>query len=172
MHVHAVTAADIPALSALAVDTFSETFGHLYPPEDLRAFLNKHYTPDALTAEMAGERQFWRMLLDDNGLAVAYVQCAPVSLPRPDARPDQEGEIKRLYVRQSAHGLGLGKQLMHLALEHFAAQYGDAPQWIGVWSENLRAQGLYGSYGFEMVGEYQFRVGQTLDDEFILRRVP
>lgn len=172
MRVHAVTAADIPALSDLAVDTFTETFGHLYPPDDLQAFLNKHYTPEALAAEMAEAGQFWRMIVDDSGAAVAYLQCAPVGLPHPDARPDREGEIKRLYVRASAQGIGLGKQLMHLALAHFAAQYGDAPQWIGVWSENRRALGLYGSYGFEKVGEYQFPVGGTLDDEFILRRQP
>lgn len=172
MRFHAVTAADIADLSALAIDTFTETFGHLYPPEDLQAFLARHYTPDALAAEMAGPGQFWRMLLDDKGQAVAYLQCAPVGLPHFEARPDREGEIKRLYVHSRAQGMGLGKQLMHLALEHFAAQYGDAPQWIGVWSENLRAQALYGSYGFEKVGGYQFRVGATLDDEFILRRVP
>ncbi len=170
MRAQAVTAADIADLSALAVETFTETFGHLYPPEDLQAFLVNYYTPEALTAEMAGDRQFWRMVRDDSGHAVAYMQIAPVGLPHFEARPDSQGELKRLYVHSRAQGSGLGKRLMTLALEHFAAQYGDAPQWIGVWSENLRAQGLYGSYGFEKVGEYQFRVGSTLDDEFILRR--
>ncbi|HVZ29029.1 MAG TPA: N-acetyltransferase [Asticcacaulis sp.] len=172
MHAQAVTAADLSALSALATETFSETFGHLYPPEDLRAFLARHYTSEALAAEMAGDKQFWRMIRDDDSAAVAYVQCAPVGLPHPAARPDSEGEIKRLYVHSRAQGAGLGKQLMALALDHFAAQYGDAPQWIGVWSLNHRAQALYKSYGFEKVGEYQFPVGGTLDDEFILRRDP
>jgi ribosomal protein S18 acetylase RimI-like enzyme len=172
MRVQAVTAANIPALSTLAVDTFTETFGHLYPPQDLQAFLNRHYTLDALAAESVEPGQFWRMILDDAGIAVAYLQCAPVNLPHPDARPDRDGEIKRLYVRQSAQGAGLGRQLMQLALDYLAAQYGEAPQWIGVWSLNHRAQRLYASYGFEKVGEYQFPVGGTLDDEFILRRIP
>jgi hypothetical protein len=31
---------------------------------------------------------------------------------------------------------------------------------------------LYEAYGFERVGGYKFAVGQTMDDEFILRRMP
>ena len=42
--------------------------------------------------------------------------------------------------------------------------------WLGVWSGNVRAQQLYASRGFTKVGEYRFRVGETLDHEHILRR--
>ena len=34
---------------------------------------------------------------------------------------------------------------MTIALDHLGERYGDAPQWLGVWSENLRAQALYRS---------------------------
>jgi hypothetical protein len=44
------------------------------------------------------------------------------------------------------------------------------PLWIGVWSENHGAQRLYGRHGFVKVGEYEFPVGKTRDQEFILRR--
>ena len=44
------------------------------------------------------------------------------------------------------------------------------PLWIGVWSENLGAQKLYGRHGFVKAGEYEFHVGKTRDREFILRR--
>lgn len=162
----------VPALSALAIETFTETFGHLYPPEDLDAFLSKFYTPDALALEVRDPAQYWRVVLDDSGAAVAYMQCGKVGLPHPDARPDFEGELKRLYVHSSQQGKGLGKTLLSAAIDYMTERFGDAPQWIGVWSENTKAQALYGSFGFHRVGEYQFAVGQTLDDEFILRRVP
>ncbi len=42
--------------------------------------------------------------------------------------------------------------------------------WIGVWSENHGALRFYGRHGFEKAGEYGFRVGTTVDREFILRR--
>ena len=41
---------DLPVLQALSADTFCETFGHLYDPEDLRAFLNETYSEAAFTA--------------------------------------------------------------------------------------------------------------------------
>ncbi len=171
MRILPVTPADIPALSSLAIETFSETFAHLYPPEDLTAFLAKSYAPDVLAAEVADHTQFWRIVYEGDD-AVAYLQIGPVGLPHPDANPAGEGELKRLYVHSSQQGKGLGKTLLGVALAHLSDTYGDAAQWIGVWSENHKAQALYGSHGFEKVGEYQFAVGHTLDDEFILRRAP
>ncbi len=172
MQIITPTADHVPALAQLAAQTFSETFAHLYPIEDLQAFLRKSYGHDALTTEIAQPGQFWRMLVDDTGAGVAYLQCGPVSLPHLEADPSRQGEIKRLYVRQTMQGKGLGRQFMTMALDWLKERYGDAPQWIGVWSENHKAQALYGSYGFQRVGEYQFPVGSTLDDEFILRRNP
>jgi RimJ/RimL family protein N-acetyltransferase len=39
-----------------------------------------------------------------------------------------------------------------------------------VWSQNHKAQKLYISAGFEKVGDYLFAVGETRDEEFILRK--
>jgi ribosomal protein S18 acetylase RimI-like enzyme len=94
----------------------------------------------------------------------------PVGLPHPDADPAREGELKRLYVDTSHHGRGIGKQLLALGLGYLSERYGDAPQWIGVWSENIKAQALYRANGFEKAGEYGFVVGGVTDREFILRK--
>jgi len=161
----------IPALSALAAGTFTATFGHLYPPEDLEAFLATSYNHDTLLAETRDPRYFWRMAWAD-GEALGYLQCGPVGLPHAEADPERHGELKRIYVAPAAQGRGLGKVLMTAALAHLHDRYGDAPQWIGVWSENHRAQALYGGFGFVRVGAYEFPVGQTRDHEFILRRLP
>jgi len=161
----------IPALSALAADTFRTTFGHLYPPEDLATFLETSYNPDTLLTETRNPDCFWRVAWED-GKALGYLQCAPVGLPHAEADPAREGELKRLYVAPAAQGKGLGKALMTAAVDHLDARYGGAPQWIGVWSENHRAQALYGSYGFIRVGAYEFPVGRMRDHEFILRRIP
>jgi RimJ/RimL family protein N-acetyltransferase len=54
-------------------------------------------------------------------------------------------------------------------LEWLAAQ-GYSPLYVGVWSGNSGAQRLYGRFGFEKIGEYDFPVGEHLDREYILRR--
>ncbi|MFT3998580.1 MAG: N-acetyltransferase, partial [Asticcacaulis sp.] len=170
MLIQSVQAADIADLSALACDTFTHTFGHLYPAHDLSAYLQKAYAADVLAVEVEGEDQFWRMVRDDTGRAIAYLQAGPVSLPHIEARPETQGEIKRLYVRADAQGSGLGKQLLELGLTFLKARYGETSQWVGVWSENHRAQKLYAGYGFRRVGDYGFKVGSTTDFEFIMRR--
>jgi len=172
MHLITPTTEHLPALSELAAATFSETFGHLYPPEDLAAFLLKSYAVDALAAEVGDSRQFWQLAINEDGQAVGYLQCGPVGLPHAEADPAAHGELKRIYVHSRAQGRGLGKQLLTVAMDWMEATYPSAPQWIGVWCDNVKAQTLYQAYGFERVGEYKFPVGQTLDDEFILRRVP
>ena len=171
MDILPVAPAHIPALSALAIETFTATFGHLYPAEDLAAFLEKSYNPASLLAETQDPRQFWRMAWDD-GKALGYLQCGPVSLPHAEADPAHHGELKRLYVDPAAQGRGLGKTLMTMALAHLTERYGDAPQWIGVWSENHRARAFYDAHGFVQVGAYDFPVGRVLDHEFILRKIP
>src|SRR5690606_9687186 len=124
----------------------------------------------ALSEDISHPDHFWRLIHDAQNIPLAFIQATPVNLPHPDADPKRQGEIKRLYVRQSAQGKGLGKRLLTAALNYLSETYPSAPQWLGVWSENHKARTLYAAYGFEKVGEYGFPVGDTIDLEFILRR--
>lgn len=166
------TGEHIPLLSSLMRTTFTHTFGHLYPPADLVHYLDAAYGPDQLAAEIADPKAFWQLVIDDGGEAVAYLECLPAHLPHAEVQPERDGEIERIYVRPDQQGKGLGKHLMQIAVKHLGERYGNAAQWLGVWSENLRAQNLYRSFGFEKVGEYEFAVGETRDRDFIFRRLP
>lgn len=154
-------------LAHLARDTFSQTFGHLYPPADLAAFLAR-YTPEMFAHILADPTQrIW--VVRDGPELLGYAHAGPCGLPHAEVTPAC-GELKRLYLRQGAQNGGYGSALLREALAWLSA-----PQrklWIGVWSENLGAQKLYGKYGFQKVGEYHFIVGSTRDREFILRRSP
>lgn len=165
------TTADIPQLQQLMRTTFTETFGHLYPPAHLAAYLDSAYAAGQLETELTDPRNYWQLILDDSGAPIAYLECVPAHLPHPDCRPEH-GEVERIYILKSGQGRGLGRRLMELAVAHLGERYGDAPQWLGVWSENLRAQSLYRAFGFEKAGEYKFVVGETEDHDFIFRRVP
>jgi ribosomal protein S18 acetylase RimI-like enzyme len=172
MQIIAPIAEHVPQLQQLMRTVFTETFGHLYPPADLAAYLDQAYATEQLRAEVTDKWNFWQLVLDNSGEAVAYLECVPAHLPHPEVRPEAHGEIERIYVLGSQQGKGLGRKLMRIAIDHLSERYGNEPQWLGVWSQNLRAQSLYRSFGFEKVGEYQFPVGETLDDEFIFCRFP
>ncbi|CAN7591240.1 GNAT family N-acetyltransferase [Phenylobacterium sp. LjRoot225] len=161
------TPADAEALAAIGVATFTETFGHLYPPQDLADFLAEAHRLARLRADLADPRKaVW--LAEAAGEAIGYALAGPCDLPHPDVSPD-DGELKRIYLLGRAQGGGLGGRLFETALSWLQTD-GPRTVWIGVWSENLGAQRFYGRRGFLRVGEYGFRVGETVDREFILRR--
>jgi ribosomal protein S18 acetylase RimI-like enzyme len=160
-------AADAEALSRIGAETFTETFGHLYPPQDLADFLVYAYNLERTRADLADPaRASW--IVEADGAVVGYALAGPCDLPHDEVTPAC-GELKRLYVLKRLQGDGTGSRLL---AETFAWLERDGPRrlWIGVWSENHGAQRLYGRLGFEKVGEYVFPVGQTRDREFILRR--
>lgn len=163
------TPEDAAAMSRICTDTFVETFGHLYPPEDLAYFLLGSYSP-AAQRELLQKESVAMWLLERDGVAVGHACAGPCGLPHPEVAAG-DGELKRLYVLREAHNSGWGSRLFEAALA-WLQKDGPRTLWIGVWSENLGAQRFYARYGFEHVGQYKFPVGNTLDDEFILRRKP
>ncbi len=166
--IHRATNEDAPTLAALGAATFTETFGHLYPPEDLRYFLSEAHSVAAWTRTLADpKRAVWIAMLPD-GTAIGFIVVGACKLPV-DNREPTAGEIQQLYVLARYHNLRLGTRLMTIGLEWLEAQ-GQTPLYIGVWSENYGAQRFYGRYGFDKVGEYGFPVGKTVDREFILKR--
>ncbi len=161
------TVEDADTVSSLGAVTFSQTFGHLYPPQDLETFLAQAYglekTRDSLVDP---DKAVW--LLEDDGEAIGYAQAGPCDLPHDDVKPG-DGELKRVYVLKEHQGGGKGSMLLNAALD-WLEQEGPRTLWIGVWSENFGAQRLYERMGFVKAGEYFFPVGEIRDLEFILRR--
>lgn len=159
--------ADLPALEQVGRAAFTETFGHLYSPQDLEDFLGASYGEAYLAAALADPaRALW--LVERHGRPVGHGLAGPCDLPHPDVTPEA-GEIKRLYLLAETQGMGLGSQLFETIVAWLEAQ-GRHDLWLGVWSENFGAQRFYGRYGFEPVGEYGFPVGASVDREFIFRR--
>jgi ribosomal protein S18 acetylase RimI-like enzyme len=159
---------DAEALARIASGTFVQTFGHLYPPEDLQAYLSETFAVARCREQLADSTKgVWFAMLGQEEPA-GFIVVGPCKLPVENLEPTA-GEVQQLYVQSKYHNLRLGSRLMDTALDWFAAE-GRTPLYVGVWSENLGAQRLYGRYGFRKIGEYGFPVGKTIDREFILKR--
>ena len=161
------TPADAERVAALACRNFTETFGHMYPPEDLEYFLRACFTPQAQREVLEDPRcAIW--LLEDGDEAIGHIYVGPCGLPHSEVDA-AHGEIKRLYILSHAHNGGWGAKLMQTAMD-WLLRDGPRTLWVGVWSENFGAQRFYARYGFDKVGEYLFPVGSTNDHEFIMCR--
>lgn len=166
------TSEDAGALAAFAqarfVETFVEDFAIPYPAADLEAYLRDTFSVDATRAGIAdAEGAVW--IVDLDGTIGGYAMAGPNGLPHPDALAGDR-ELKRFYLRRDLQGSGVADPLMR-AVSAWLDPGDDGAAWIGVWSGNVRAQRFYARYGFAKVGEYDFRVGASVDREFILRRL-
>ena len=158
---------DADALSKIGAETFVETFGHLYPAADLAEYLVSAYDLEDTQASLEHpQKASW--LVEDQGQVVGFATAGVCDLPHPEVGP-RAFELKRFYLLKACQNGGIGSRLFTEVMDWLLAQ-DPKDLWIGVWSENLGAQRFYARHGFERVGEYGFKVGATVDHEFILRR--
>jgi diamine N-acetyltransferase len=158
------TEADAEALAAFAEMTFTETFGHLYPPEDLAAFVAAKYRPNVIAAELADPETRYRLALRDGAIA-GYCKMGGIDM---EVDATDALELHRLYVDRDTKGAGVAQALMDEALA-WARGKGATAMYLSVWENNKRAQAFYKRYGFEHAGEHKFMVGRVADRDFIWR---
>ncbi|MDJ0278803.1 GNAT family N-acetyltransferase [Sphingomonas sp. 2R-10] len=160
----AATPADAALLATIGAETFTETFGHLYRPDDLAAFLTNH-TPANWVAELSDPR--YRVVLAMAGdEAVGYAKLGPPSLPfEPQGTPI---ELRQFYVRKGWQGSGLAATMMEHMLD-MARATGADELFLSVFVDNHRARRFYERYGFERVGRYDFMVGSHRDEDDVMR---
>ncbi|MES1200679.1 MAG: GNAT family N-acetyltransferase [Pseudomonadota bacterium] len=159
-------AADAPALAAFARERFVETFGHLYPPEDLASFLAENYDPARVGADIAAGKTHYRLAFEGAEL-VGYNKVGG-AFDLPVEREPGAIELHRLYVHTRVKGQGIAQTLMDEALA-WARSHRAPAMYLSVWENNFRAQAFYKRYGFEHIGEHGFMVGRTRDRDFIWR---
>ena len=156
--------ADAALLSDLSRRSFAETFGHLYRPDDLSAFLAR-LSPDAWAEELADPR-FQVRLAEDAGVPAGFAKLGPPSLPCEPRAP--AAELRQLYVLAPWLGAGLAGTLMNWAIDRARAG-GAADLYLSVFVDNIRAKRFYARYGFERIGTYAFMVGSHEDEDDVMR---
>lgn len=161
------TLEDAPALSGIGVQTFMETWAHLYSLADVEVFLPPAYGLARTEADLADPaKAAW--LVEADGAVIGYAQAGPCDLPHADVTSSCL-ELKRIYFLKAWQNGGLGERLF-AAVMAWMHKDGAPDLWIGVWSENHGAQRFYARHAFQQVGTYGFVVGEQVDHEFILRR--
>ena len=159
-------AQDAALMSRIGKETFVETFGHLYTPENLAAFLENHSEENWL-GELTNPA-FAIRIAEDGGEAAGFAKVGPPSLPFEVTGPT--AELRQLYVLKPWHGVGIAHRLMDWAIDE-AKRRGAEQIYLSVFVDNHRARRFYDRYGFEAVGTYDFMVGTHADLDIIMRKV-
>jgi len=157
-------AGDAATLAALFAEAFTDTFGTLYHPADLAAFLAGH-TAAHWTAQLADPAYAIR-IGEAEGVAGAFVKLGPPSLPIERTRPSIE--LRQLYVLPAHKGSGAAQAAMDWVIATARAR-GAQDLFLSVYIDNHRARRFYERYGFERIGSYHFMVGNHADEDDLMR---
>ena len=160
------TLADAASMARLGAQTFTETFGHLYAPEDLALFLANHR--EEKWRDELGSADLAVRVAEADGVAAGYAKVGPPSLPFEVTRPT--AELRQFYVLKPWHGAGVAHALMAW-VEEEARRRGAEQIFLSVFIDNHRARRFYERYGFAVVGTYHFMVGSHADDDLIMRKL-
>jgi ribosomal protein S18 acetylase RimI-like enzyme len=158
---------DALALAVLAERTFRAAFAESNSPANMQLHCAANYGQALQLAEIRKPgRETW--VAEAEKRLIAYVQL------RLDAASsivlgERPVEIQRFYVDASHHGTGLAHQLMAHVLAR-AAEVGSAQLWLGVWERNPRALAFYRKWGFDVVGEHIFKLGDDPQRDLLMRR--
>lgn len=159
----------LPALVRLEQDTFTETFDGVYTPDDLQHFLNDCKSETALKEQLQHPATLYYM---------AYHQDEPAGVLKlnmdtpPDtgvSLPGRVMQLEKIYVLQRFQGKKIGKALLQFTYQVAALNSVDTI-WLGVWENNVKAQGFYLNEGFEKFGAHHFMVGNARDTDWLLKK--
>ena len=163
---------DVPALAAVA----AETFGLACPPsmstERVEAFIADVLSPERF-AEYLADPARHLLIAEEDGTAVGYAMLVAGEPADDDVRAAIRHrptvELSKIYVLPSSHGGGTASRLMAESIG-WARATGAAGLWLGVNQQNERAQRFYAKSGFERVGTKRFLVGGQYEDDFVLEQ--
>lgn len=170
-------ASDADALAQLAAATFPLACPPDSQQEDIAAFIADNLGPTQFAAYLTDPRRvlFVGQTGPANGVGrlLAYTMLVDVPpsdadvaavLPNPDAI-----ELSKFYALPETHGLGMGAALMDASID-WAAANGGRQLWLGVNSENLRAQKFYIKHGFSIAGSKSFQLGNRVEHDHVMVR--
>src|SRR3546814_2187689 len=93
--------------------SFTHTFGHIYNPADLSAFLADWNPPDRVRAQIASDDYDIGLVRGAAGALLGYIKMGPLDFELPAGQPaDGAVELHQLSVAEPAKGTGVAAALM------------------------------------------------------------
>jgi ribosomal protein S18 acetylase RimI-like enzyme len=157
---------DVQKIMELARRTFLETYVDQNDVEDIRLYMEKHFTEAVLAGEMAAtDSRFFIAYVD--GIAVGFTKLRWSITPK-NMDNRKPLELQRIYVMQEYQGFSIGKSLMD-QVKSYAREHGYNSIWLQVWQKNTKALKFYQHAGFVVYETTTFQMGREEHQDFLMR---
>lgn len=157
---------DVKTIMELARRTFLETYVDQNDPEDIRLYMEKHFTETVLAEELGEEDSRFFIAYVDS-IAVGFTKLRWSITPKNmDGRKPLE--LQRIYVMQEFQGFSIGKMLIS-HVKSFAREHGYNSVWLQVWQKNTKALKFYQHAGFVVYETTTFQMGMEEHQDFLMR---
>jgi len=160
MEIRPALPADAPALTALGLRLFQETYAGRIPAEAIAQYVGGAFRPEVQLAELQITGGCVLIAVEGSELR-AYAQLRPAPAPA-------TLEVARFYVDSPWHGQGLAAQLM-AACRAWAGPRGYRHLCLQVWEDNPRAIRFYLKQTFLDAGATTFQVGPIVYRDRLMR---
>jgi ribosomal protein S18 acetylase RimI-like enzyme len=154
-------------IAQLALQTFTETFGHLFPPAELAAYLDATFS-EANIEKGIGNSDNYFLLAYVGEQAVGYLKLKRHSAHLSGVS-SRSAQLQKIYVLQAFLAQKAGLALLQQAIAQATAEGFDA-MWLSVLHSNARAIRFYEHAGFTCAGEHSFSIGSQTFQFLIMAR--
>jgi ribosomal protein S18 acetylase RimI-like enzyme len=158
---HKITKAipdDAKQLAPVAKEAFLTAHGHSASKEDIANYVAANFSEENFIEELSNPDNHYYMIYYNDEIA-GYSKITFNTLNK-DIASKNATYMSRLYLLKEFYGLNLGKELFDFNIE-FSKQHKQQGIWLAVWIENKRAINFYTKMGFDIVGEYDFKISDT-----------
>ncbi len=167
INLHKAEFEEAATLAQLAARTFRDAFGAQNNPLDLEQYISVAFSLEKMEEELSDPASTFYIAHDDDKPA-GYIKLR--TSKKPDCIDDAFPiELERIYVDQPYLGKGVGSALMKRALEE-GQKAGFKTIWLGVWKKNEKAVAFYLKWGYQIIGEHEFIVGNDVQYDHIMIR--
>lgn len=164
--------ADLAELAAVAAIIFPLACPPGVSEDNVAAFIAANLSADAFAGYLSDPDRLVLIARDENRILgyAMLIRGVPEDADVQRAVPLRPAvEISKMYTLPDVHGAGVSAALMTESLRR-SAQLGAACVWLGVNQENQRAQRFYAKSGFRVSGTKTFRLGDSVESDYVMVR--
>ena len=158
---------DLDKIIEIGKNTYFDTFNKFCSKEVMDAYIGEAFRREKIVSELNNENSFFYFVY--SGKIVAGYLKLNIGDAQCDLKEHNVLEIERIYVNRDFKRRGIGRVLLNKAIER-AKELKKDFIWLGVWEKNESAIEFYKKNGFFKIGTHNFRMGDEIQNDYILKK--